>query len=181
MPIAPTDLDWEKTFIQGLLPKQRPYAAVCSQTRYRNRRTVIILTLTSNSERLAYRSTILRLKATAGKMTAKVTPYQERVYALLVQIPSGRITSYKSLSDALNSSPRAIGGALRNNPFAPEVPCHRCIASTGFVGGFMGDWNKAPSGINQEKKIELLRGEGVEFDEKGMLLDKGRWWDEFKV
>ncbi|KFY12826.1 hypothetical protein V491_06633, partial [Pseudogymnoascus sp. VKM F-3775] len=73
-------------------------------------------------------------------MTAKVTPYQEvfiplyplqdrelikltsqRVYALLVQIPSGRITSYKSLSDALNSSPRAIGGALRNNPFAPEV------------------------------------------------------------
>ncbi|KFY81111.1 hypothetical protein V499_00105 [Pseudogymnoascus sp. VKM F-103] len=114
-------------------------------------------------------------------MAAKVTPYQERVYALLVQIPSGRITSYKSLSDALNSSPRAIGGALRNNPFAPEVPCHRCIASTGFVGGFMGDWNKAPSGINQEKKIELLKGEGVEFDEKGMLMDKARWWDEFKV
>ncbi|OBT66849.1 methylated-DNA-[protein]-cysteine S-methyltransferase [Pseudogymnoascus sp. 23342-1-I1] len=130
-------------------------------------------------------------------MAAKVTPYQERVYALLVQIPSGRITSYKSLSDALDSSPRAIGGALRNNPFAPEVvsfppstigvqtlivfPCHRCIASTGFVGGFMGDWNKAPSGINQEKKIELLKGEGVEFDEKGMLMDKGRWWDEFKV
>lgn len=45
----------------------------------------------------------------------------------------------------------------------------------------MGDWNKAPSGINQEKKIELLKGEGVVFDEKGMLLDKGRWWDEFKV
>lgn len=45
----------------------------------------------------------------------------------------------------------------------------------------MGDWNKAPSGINQEKKIELLKGEGVEFDEKGMLLDKTRWWDEFKV
>lgn len=60
-------------------------------------------------------------------------------------------------------------------------PCHRCIASTGFVGGFMGDWNKAPSGINQEKKIELLKGEGVEFDEKGMLLDEKRWWDEFKV
>jgi hypothetical protein len=75
-------------------------------------------------------------------MAEKVTPYQEvfissnsekmgssledtnvtqRVYALLVQIPSGRITSYKCLSDALNSSPRAIGGALRNNPFAPEV------------------------------------------------------------
>lgn len=45
----------------------------------------------------------------------------------------------------------------------------------------MGDWNKAPSGINQEKKIKLLKGEGVEFDDKGMLLDKGKWWDDFKV
>jgi O-6-methylguanine DNA methyltransferase len=61
----------------------------------------------------------------------KVTVYQERVYALLQQIPEGRITTYAALSKALSSSPRAVGGALRNNPFAPEIPCHRCIASTG--------------------------------------------------
>ncbi len=61
----------------------------------------------------------------------KVTEYQERVYAALQQIPEGRITTYAALSKALNSSPRAVGGALRNNPFAPEIPCHRCIASTG--------------------------------------------------
>lgn len=67
----------EKLFIQVLLPKQRPYAAVRSQTRHRNRRTVNILTSTTTSERLAYLTSILRLKATAGKMTAKVTPYQE--------------------------------------------------------------------------------------------------------
>jgi methylated-DNA-[protein]-cysteine S-methyltransferase len=64
-------------------------------------------------------------------MAEKVTPYQERVYALLKQIPEGKITSYAALARALDSSPRAVGGALRNNPFAPEVPCHRCIASTG--------------------------------------------------
>lgn len=63
--------------------------------------------------------------------THKVTEYQERVYALLQQIPEGRITTYAAMSKALNSSPRAIGGALRNNPFAPDIPCHRCIASTG--------------------------------------------------
>jgi len=45
----------------------------------------------------------------------------------------------------------------------------------------MGDWNAAPSGINQEKKLLLLKEEGVEFDEKGMLVDKARWWDAFKV
>jgi methylated-DNA-[protein]-cysteine S-methyltransferase len=60
-----------------------------------------------------------------------VTKYQERVYTALQQIPSGRITSYNAIAKALNSSPRAVGGALRVNPFAPEIPCHRCIASTG--------------------------------------------------
>jgi O-6-methylguanine DNA methyltransferase len=70
-----------------------------------------------------------------SKMTTlapvKVTAYQERVYALLLQIPSGRISSYACLSRALKSSPRAVGGALRNNPFAPEVPCHRVISASG--------------------------------------------------
>lgn len=60
-----------------------------------------------------------------------VTKYQERVYAALQQIPEGRITTYAAMAKALNSSPRAVGGALRVNPFAPEIPCHRCIASTG--------------------------------------------------
>ena len=63
--------------------------------------------------------------------TQKVTEYQESVYTLLQQIPEGRITTYAAMSKALNSSPRAVGGALRNNPFAPDIPCHRCIASTG--------------------------------------------------
>ena len=33
-----------------------------------------------------------------------------------------------------------MGGALRNNPFAPRIPCHRVIASSFFVGGFKGEW-----------------------------------------
>ncbi|KAF2876951.1 6-O-methylguanine DNA methyltransferase [Massariosphaeria phaeospora] len=111
----------------------------------------------------------------------KVTEYQTRVYTLLQQIPSGRITSYAALARALDSSPRAVGGALRCNPFAPEIPCHRCIASTGFIGGFKGDWEKVPSGQNQVSKRELLAEEGVLFDAKGMLVDGERWWDGFGV
>lgn len=45
----------------------------------------------------------------------KVTEYQTRVYTLLQQIPEGRITSYAAMSKALKSSPRAVGGALRNS------------------------------------------------------------------
>lgn len=45
----------------------------------------------------------------------------------------------------------------------------------------MGDWEKAPSGQNQNKKLELLREEGVLFDEKGMLVDKTKLWDRFDL
>lgn len=71
-----------------------------------------------------------------------VTKYQERVYAALQQIPEGRITTYAAMAKALNSSPRAVGGALRVNPFAPEIPCHRCIASTGVRSSMLhhGSW-----------------------------------------
>ena len=145
----------------------------------------------------------LHLQTTMSK-AQKVTEYQERVYALLQQIPEGRITTYAAMSKALNSSPRAVGGALRNNPFAPEIPCHRCIASTGvshhaktsrrvtrrcsalmadqkFIGGFKGDWEKVSSGQNQESKRKLLKDEGVLFDENGYLMDKKVLWDQFDV
>lgn len=55
----------------------------------------------------------------------------QRVYALLAQIPRGKVSSYAALSKALSSSPRAVGGALRRNPYAPEVPCHRIICADG--------------------------------------------------
>jgi methylated-DNA-[protein]-cysteine S-methyltransferase len=133
----------------------------------------------------------------------QVTDFQTRVYALLQQIPCGKVTTYASIAKALSSSPRAVGGALRNNPFAPEVPCHRCIASTGvsvsifmtcsfgeeadllmsskYLGGFKGDWEDAPSGQNQQSKLKLLAGEGVEFDDGGMLLDRKLLWSDFEV
>jgi hypothetical protein len=39
--------------------------------------------------------------------------------------------------------------------------------------------------MNCEKKLALLKGEGVAFDQRGMLVDgpdgEGRWWGDFKV
>ncbi|KAK6332087.1 hypothetical protein TWF718_002621 [Orbilia javanica] len=110
-----------------------------------------------------------------------ITDYQKKVYALLLQIPPGKISTYAHLSAALSSSPRAVGNALRRNPYAPDVPCHRVIATTGYIGGFKGDWNDAPSGINIELKMELLEGEGVTFDKNGFIEEKGRIWKDFDV
>lgn len=45
----------------------------------------------------------------------------------------------------------------------------------------MGEWHEAPSGINQVKKLELLKQEGVVFTEKGMLVEQSRFWDDFTM
>lgn len=103
------------------------------------------------------------------------------MYAALQQIPAGKVSTYLALSQALKTSPRAVGGALRNNPFAPEVPCHRIISATGHIGGYKGDWHNAPSGINRDKKRDLLREEGVVFNDEDMVIETdGLWFNDFK-
>lgn len=68
-----------------------------------------------------------------------LTPFRRRVLLALCQVPSGSYTTYLDLSNHLSSSPRAVGNALRNNPFAPRVPCHRVVAADGGIGGFGGE------------------------------------------
>lgn len=83
------------------------------------------------------------------------------MYAACSQIPAGRVSTYGELARALDSSARAVGGALRKNPFAPVVPCHRVVASDGSLGGFSGVWRAgAPELLRKEA---LLRSEGVCF------------------
>ncbi|KAF7935342.1 uncharacterized protein EAE97_008249 [Botrytis byssoidea] len=110
-----------------------------------------------------------------------ITDFQRKVYTLLLQIPAGKVSSYASLAKALSTAPRAVGGALRRNPYAPQVPCHRIICADGAIGGFKGEAQNAPSGVNQNEKLGLLKSEGVEFDENGQLKDEDRWWDDFRV
>ena len=49
------------------------------------------------------------------------------------------------------------------------------------IGGFKGEPQDAPSGVNQKEKLRLLKGEGVVFDKSGFLVDVERWWNDFKA
>ena len=104
-----------------------------------------------------------------------LTPYRKRLYAALLTVPQGRHTTYAAMSEYLHSSARAVGNGMRNNPFAPEVPCHRVLAADGSVGGFHGDWGA--EGKYAKDKIDLLRKEGVVFDSRGKV--KGLVWKGF--
>ena len=100
-----------------------------------------------------------------------VTPFQQRVYTALRRVPAGRVTTYGLLARHLGCrSAQAVGQALRRNPFAPEVPCHRVIAADLHLGGFCG----ARTGAQIRRKRALLATEGVAFDANGRLADPAR-------
>lgn len=96
----------------------------------------------------------------------KVTLFQQRVYDETRRIPSGFVLTYGELAKRIHcGSPRAVGQALRCNPFAPEVPCHRVVASDGSLCGFAGRQDAETLG----RKKALLLAEGVQFTEDGKV------------
>ncbi len=50
------------------------------------------------------------------------TPFERAVWSITYQIPAGSVSTYAIVAAHLKSSPRAVGNALRRNPFAPEIP-----------------------------------------------------------
>lgn len=89
-----------------------------------------------------------------------VTQFALSVYAALKRVPPGRVITYAALARRIGcKSPRAVGQALRANPFAPDVPCHRVIASDLSPGGFQGK----RGGPALARKLRLLAAEGVVF------------------
>lgn len=88
--------------------------------------------------------------------STEITEFQRKVYLELLNVERGTTISYSELGRRIGcKSAQAIGQALKKNPFAPDVPCHRVIAKDGSIGGFMGKRN----GDAINKKIKLLKEE----------------------
>ncbi|MEI6534347.1 MAG: MGMT family protein, partial [Verrucomicrobiaceae bacterium] len=100
-------------------------------------------------------------------MVRKSTAFEQKVYEAISRIPAGRVSTYGLVGKAIAcKSAQAIGQALKRNPFAPKVPCHRVISSSLSIGGYSG----AASGMKIKRKLKLLASEGVRF-ENGALAD----------
>jgi len=96
----------------------------------------------------------------------KKDSFNERVLALTKKIPKGKVTTYKIIAKKLNSKAyRAVGTALKNNPYAPKVPCHRVINSNGKIGSYKGK-------PDSKEKIKLLRKEGIKIENNEVDLKK---------
>lgn len=64
------------------------------------------------------------------------TEFRKKVWNYLLKIPYGRVVTYSHIAGELNSSARAVGGAVGSNPISLIVPCHRVIGADGSLTGF---------------------------------------------
>jgi len=100
---------------------------------------------------------------TTGRLHPRMT-FNERVWALCARVPRGKVTTYGEIARKLGTHAyRAVGNALHKNPYAPTVPCHRVVGSTGDLTGFA-------SGLR--RKQQMLEAEGVAVNNGRLNLDK---------
>jgi len=82
------------------------------------------------------------------------TPFQEKVWEKLCDIPHGETISYATLARWVGKpkAARAVGGAVGANPVPILIPCHRVIGQNGSLTGF---------GLGLPMKRALLDHEGL--------------------
>ncbi|MEB3259010.1 MAG: MGMT family protein [Cyanobacteriota bacterium] len=91
--------------------------------------------------------------------------FDQRVYALVAQIPPGRLATYGQVAELIGAwgCARQVGWALRRLPLPSDLPWHRVVNARGRVSLSVAregsDWIQA----------ELLRQEGIPVDGEGRL------------
>ncbi len=88
-------------------------------------------------------------------ITSNSDSFQENVWrTLLNHVKYGETITYGQLAELAGNknAARAVGTAMRRNPFQLIVPCHRVIRSNGDTGNYAG-------GIRNNVKHWLLKHE----------------------
>lgn len=115
------------------------------------------------------------MKKTKNKRSKSKDDFFDRVYKVVKKIPYGKVTTYGHIAEAcgIKSSARTVGWAL-NGAKETGLPCHRVVNRFGALTGkiHFGD----PTIME-----DLLRSEGIEFDENGYVNLKKHLWIPGKV
>ncbi|GAB4129213.1 MAG: methylated-DNA--[protein]-cysteine S-methyltransferase [Roseiflexaceae bacterium] len=83
------------------------------------------------------------------------TPFQQRVWQALCQIPLGEVRSYGQLATLLGNpnAARAVGLANSLNPISIVVPCHRVIGANATLTGYAGGLERKRWLLNHEQAL----------------------------
>jgi methylated-DNA-protein-cysteine methyltransferase-like protein len=95
----------------------------------------------------------------------------ERVYALVRQIPEGKVTSYGAIAKALGAarSARMVGWAMNASHYLEDVPAHRVVNRMGLLSG-----KHHFEGTNLMQ--QLLESEGIQVENDQIIDFKNHFW-----
>lgn len=87
---------------------------------------------------------VLEAYGAGDQITEKVplymigAPFQIKVWEALLAIPSGNVTTYSEIAQAIGRprAVRAVGTAVGRNPVSFLIPCHRALRKSGGLGGY---------------------------------------------
>lgn len=90
------------------------------------------------------------------KLNPKGTPFQKKVWNLLLKIPYGKTKSYQEIANSLGNPKviRAAASANGKNPIAIIIPCHRVIGSDGSLTGYSGGLYRKKWLLNFENPVK---------------------------
>ncbi|MGE5437053.1 MAG: MGMT family protein [Syntrophothermus sp.] len=99
----------------------------------------------------------------------------DKVFKVVAKIPYGKVTTYGAIAEVCGTraSARTVGWAL-NSAKGSNLPCHRVVNRFGALTGKM---HFGSSTI----MADLLRSEGIEFDDDGNVNMKKHLWIPKKV
>lgn len=88
------------------------------------------------------------------------TPFQQRVWAALREIPHGQTLSYGALAARVGDpkAAQAVGAANGQNPVAALVPCHRVVGADGSLTGYAGGLERKRALLALESRQRSLFG-----------------------
>lgn len=83
--------------------------------------------------------------------------FTKKVYLAVAAIPASKTATYGEIARLIGhiGAARAVGTALKNNPYPLLIPCHRVIKSNGDIGYYNG-----PPGL-KAKLLEFERALAV--------------------
>jgi methylated-DNA-protein-cysteine methyltransferase related protein len=98
--------------------------------------------------------------------------FDQRVYAVVAQIPRGQLATYGQIAELVGvwGAARQVGWALRRLPLPSEIPWQRVVNAKGQIS-----FNPSREGSDWIQR-ELLLAEGIPVDAAGQLpLAQHRW------
>lgn len=123
-----------------------------------------------NNKKTATKKEKLRTVNPSGKRDDN---FFQLVYAIVRQIPIGRVTSYGAIASALGakSSARMVGWAMNgSHRMKPKVPAQRVVNRQGLLSGSIHfDY--------PEQMQELLEKEGIKIKDNQVVDFEKKFWD----